>query len=517
MKKTLRNSFISFFLIISILTPSIVLAFVAADTLPPVPVSDAGLRQKSLGLITVFGITIPGISLDGLMIAFARAEVDKITNSTVNWINSGFHGSPQFMQDPIGDLGNIANGLTGNVIQSIGLGALCSPFQLNVRVALRNSLINQRRPGDNYTTQCTFTGTVQNLQNFVNGNFAQGGWQGWFEMTQVPTNNPYGSFLDAKATIQSDQARQLEIATMQANWGQGFLSYDKCTTGPNGGQTCITKTPGSVINGQLEKVLGSEVDQLNLTNDFNQIMTALLGQLVKRVFSSAQGLLTGNPNGGYGGGGGGGSATGACYPNIQIVYLNTAPATPVTWSASIVGVTNPLFSWAGTGGLTGNTTNSNPITYSSAGTKTASVTVSGVNSSGQTTSQTIQCTPNVTVNQFGPISGVCTVAPTAAPVYQLSNTPPSAANNVTFTLTPSGGSGIYRAFTWDGVDPSVKVPGGGFPNPIQTITYFPRTTASSTFTRIYDKTGSKNVGVTIIDANPTVVPVTVQCDQVFIF
>ena len=81
MKKTLRNSFISFFLIISILTPSIVLAFVAADTLPPVPVSDAGLRQKSLGLITVFGITIPGISLDGLMIAFARAEVDKITNS----------------------------------------------------------------------------------------------------------------------------------------------------------------------------------------------------------------------------------------------------------------------------------------------------------------------------------------------------------------------------------------------------------------------------------------------------
>jgi hypothetical protein len=334
-------------------------------------------------------------------------------------------------------------------------------------------------------------------------------------MTQVSSNNPYGSFLDAKATIQSDQARQVEIATMQANWGQGFLSYDKCTTGPNGGQTCITKTPGSVINGQLEKVLGSEVDQLNLTNDFNQIMTALLGQLVKRVFSSAQGLLTGTP-GGYGGGGRGGSATGACYPSLQTVYLSSVPATQVTWSASIVGVTNPLYTWSGTGGLTGNGTSAT-ITYNTAGTKTASVKVSGVNSSGQTTSQTIQCTPNVTVNQFGPLSGICTVAPTAAPVYQLSNTPPSAANDVTFTLTPSGGSGVYRAFTWDGVDPSVKVPGGGFPNPIQTITYFPKTTASTTFTRIYDKTGSKNVGVTIIDANPTVVPVTVQCDQVFIF
>jgi hypothetical protein len=231
--------------------------------------------------------------------------------------------------------------------------------------------------------------------------------------------------------------------------------------------------------------------------------------------ASSSGFSGGSSGGGFGGGGGG-SATGACYPSLQTVYLSSVPATQVTWSASIVGVTNPLYTWSGTGGLTGNGTSAT-ITYNTAGTKTASVKVSGVNSSGQTTSQTIQCTPNVTVNQFGPLSGICTVAPTAAPVYQLSNTPPSAANDVTFTLTPSGGSGVYRAFTWDGVDPSVKVPGGGFPNPIQTITYFPKTTASTTFTRIYDKTGSKNVGVTIIDANPTVVPVTVQCDQVFIF
>lgn len=541
MKKTLRNSFISSFIILSLLSPSVALAIPlpgAADVLPPVPVSDAAVRQKTVGLITVFGITIPGLSLDGLMIAFARHLIDNLTNSTINWINSGFHGSPQFMQDPIGDLGNIANGIAGSYIQSIGAGALCSPFRLNIEIALRNAFLqNQRRPGQSSTAQCTFTGTIANLQNFIDGDFSKGGWQGWFEMTQTPTGNPYGSYLQAQATIQSDQARSLEVAKMQADWGQGFLSHDTCKQNPqdpNGPQVCVTRTPGSVINSQLEKVLGSEVDQLNLTTDFNQIMTAILGQLTKRVFSGAQGLLTGNPGGGYSGGGGGQTGTGVCYPSSQTVIVGQT----VTWSSSVSGVTNPLYTWSGSGGLTGtgpSVTLQNG--YATPGTKTASVTVSGVPvTGGPATSQTIQCAPTVTVNQWGPLTGICTVSPTAAPVYNATPTSTSSpANNVTFTAQiTSGGSGVYRNLTWDGDDPTITAFNGPFPG-TQRIFPFqiqppPAILPINTFTRLYtsvttknsagntiNTNGTKSVTVRIIDSDPTVVPLTIQCDQVVIF
>lgn len=527
MKKTLRNIFVSFLIFSSFITsPSVALAGLLgpADAIPPVPSADAGQRQKNLG-ITLFGITIPGINLDSLMIAFARSQVDHITNATVNYINKGPGNSgPQFLVDPIGDLGAIANGTAQPFLQSVGLGALCSPWRGKIQLALTQYYAQNagRRPGDDYTGQCTFTGTIANLQNFIDGDFSKGGWQGWFELTQTPTGNPYAIFLDAKATLDSDQAIQEETTLLEANWGAGFLSFQKCKPSKNstkGGASknvCVTKTPGSVINEQLQKVLGSEVDQLNLTNDFNQIMTALLGQLQKRIFNagtSAAGLIN-RTQGGYGGGGGGGSATVACYPtnSTQTVLVNT----PVTWASSVAGASNPIYTWGGT--ASGNQANST-VTYSTPGTKNATLTVSSSPSNGgPATSQTVTCAPSITVSQFGPITGSCSASPMAAPEYVPSpSNPPTAINDVTFDAQISGGSGIYKLFVWDSSDPkdaTITLYNGNFPT---TVKIFPVNSTFTSLTRIYERTGTKNTSVTVIDANGTVAPVQIQCAQVVIY
>jgi hypothetical protein len=55
------------------------------------------------------------------------------------------------------------------------------------------------------------------------------------------------------------------------------------TTGALTYQSCQDVTPGSFINGQLEKVAGSGIDQLNLANSINEVVSALLSQLVSQA------------------------------------------------------------------------------------------------------------------------------------------------------------------------------------------------------------------------------------------
>src|SRR3989344_8169001 len=176
------------------------------DTIPPIPVSDAALRTKEVG-ITVFGITVPGITLDGIALAIAKLALEQILNATTAWVRSGFEGNPAYVTDPLQFFTKIADNIAGEFIKGSELGFLCSPFQAKIRLALARRHTQQRR------FQCTLTQVVGNIEGFLN-NFSQGGWDAWFVMTQNDVNNPYGAFLEAQIEMDARIAQALGIENL---------------------------------------------------------------------------------------------------------------------------------------------------------------------------------------------------------------------------------------------------------------------------------------------------------------
>ena len=283
--------------------------------------------------------------LDTLAYNIASIMLQQVTASVVNWINTGFQGSPSFLSNPKAFFTDVADQVTGAFIANTGiLSGLCSPFNIDIRLAL---VLGQAEPYPRYT--CTLNSVIQNVGNstingrsingFMNGDFKQGGWPAFISMTTETSNNPVGAYL----TAQSDLLQRIGVTQNRYSndliQGSGFLSWQKCTdiskdsmsaqqeldqeiagtdysalnkdgnqrvvtgkdkfsggtlttaktvdkkTGATTYKNCETQTPGSVIGGSINKSLGIPQDRLNLASSFNQIVNALFAQLVTRVLS----------------------------------------------------------------------------------------------------------------------------------------------------------------------------------------------------------------------------------------
>lgn len=251
-----------------------------------------GNSLSSLGLSTAqWSVTN---TLNGLAWAAAKSTISMIQRSIVRWINSGFQGSPAFIQDLGGFLTNIADETMGTFISELGgpLSIVCSPFRLNVQIAV-SSAYGQSR--DANARRCTLSGALQNIQNFIGGDMSQGGWPAWFQISQSPSSyTPYGSALNAsiEAGIRITNAQGQQVNVL--NWGSGFMSSKVCNNvqGASGAeQKCSISTPGTVIANQLNSALGLGHDSLVAADQINEIIGALMQQLVTQVLTGAGGLL----------------------------------------------------------------------------------------------------------------------------------------------------------------------------------------------------------------------------------
>ena len=274
--------------------------------------------------------------LDPMVNGLAKMIVQQITASIVQWINSGFEGSPSFMQDPGSFFLDIADQATGRFITGDILKSMCSPFSINIKLALL--LTYRPRTLKRYT--CTIGTIIKNSKNaiknasingFTAGDFKQGGWPAFVSLTTEPQNNIYGSYLQAKYDLAVQIADQKDKKNDEINRGRGFLSWrdPKCkkeiaaakkieaqnnsavydpktdtyinnpsgSISSTGGEVtskasmspddCPIQTPGSVIAGALDKQLGSGTDQLNLADEFGEIVNALFAQLVSVVIGGS--------------------------------------------------------------------------------------------------------------------------------------------------------------------------------------------------------------------------------------
>lgn len=233
--------------------------------------------------------------LDGIGWAIAKQMVSNMTRSLINWINSGFQGSPSFISDFNGFLIDAIDSVVGTYIQGLGkIGEfICSPFKLDIQAALYINYERARSGMPSGPSACTLTGIGNNIKNFMRG--SMGGWGQWLKVTSNPQNTPVGAYFEAQARLNAriinEQGQQIQIA----NWGDGFLSNKICE-GINGtktpkGQHCKITTPGKVVSEALTFQLSTGPRSLIEADEVNEVIGALINQLVLKAVSGINGLL----------------------------------------------------------------------------------------------------------------------------------------------------------------------------------------------------------------------------------
>jgi hypothetical protein len=250
--------------------------------------------------------------LDNLAWILAKSVISNMVASTVTWINSGFEGSPAFVQDLDRYLVNVADETAGAFIQSLGpnnpLSFLCSPFALDIQIALalQYDVARERQP----YRGCQISDFTGDFERFIDGEFSQGGWEDWFRVVAQPeVYTPIGGYLAAQQALQQNiQAEQAAENQTVAN-GNGFMSLRVCSgaTGPGGtstagpggfnggggvtGDGCRVVTPGSVFADRINTTLGISEQTLINADEINEIVGALMSQLAVQAVSGSAGLL----------------------------------------------------------------------------------------------------------------------------------------------------------------------------------------------------------------------------------
>jgi hypothetical protein len=234
--------------------------------------------------------------LDGIGWALAKAIVSSMVSSLINWINSGFKGSPTFVQDLQGFLLQTADQVIGGYIEDLGgFGSfICSPFRLDIQVSVALQYEQSRGDGQPAPT-CTLSGVIDNIEGFIGGSFNEGGWKDWFRITATPqTYTPYGSALAAEAGARIRIINAQEEETKLLEFGDGFLSGEICEIVEGPGTTreeCFISKPGKIIQDALSFNLDTGRQTLISADEIDEVISALLGQLANTALTGAAGLL----------------------------------------------------------------------------------------------------------------------------------------------------------------------------------------------------------------------------------
>jgi hypothetical protein len=294
------------------------------------PVIDVKLIEMLSGIPTAIPTAdVNPFSIKNLAKMALKRLLRQLTMDIVAWIDSGFSGNPAFITDTGQFLMDTADITIGDFIMNDpSLDFLCDPFKLQVKLALGL----QYRPFKEQI-KCRFTDVLGNtneaMNTFLEGDFiGGGGWDTWLQITTIPQNNQMGAMILAQSELDARIETNKNIQLTEANWGGGFMSWKECTNLQTGEKvnslggldtentntvdeygtpvllanagpsnvSCTIRTPGGLIANKINWVDTSTLRELELADDINAIMNALLNQLITegmKIFSEG-GLLGSN-------------------------------------------------------------------------------------------------------------------------------------------------------------------------------------------------------------------------------
>lgn len=179
--------------------------------------------------ISTASVAVKELSLDMVFNAIAKAIVSSIVASTVDWINSGFKGSPAFVTDLKGFLLETLDKKAFEIIEELGGDAsfLCTPFKLDIQIALAFEYENSRenRP----YRGCSLSNFFGDFEQFINGDFENGGWRDWLTLTSNPEKyTPVGQYFSARTSFERELAEEKQRERDTLGYGSGYQSAKVC-------------------------------------------------------------------------------------------------------------------------------------------------------------------------------------------------------------------------------------------------------------------------------------------------
>ncbi len=294
---------------VAVLTLGFLLLIPAAVTTAPRPaeaflgIGDTAVVLDPINLIqnTITAAKSGKELLAPIFWALSKATLQSLVASTVNWINSGFNGSPAYATNLGQTLRSVADAEAESYLRQLtSNSSIRSPFQDQVFQYIRNNYYrSSARDAILGMNTYNLNQYTPNDTAFLAGATTKGGLNAWFAAVLNPANTPVGAAQLAANELQAHVSGAQAQRTTELNWGQGIASFrGKCASAPapTAGATSLTslssaekcfgasiQTPGSVIKASLDKALGSGIDTLVSARDFDQIVNALLSQLIMHV------------------------------------------------------------------------------------------------------------------------------------------------------------------------------------------------------------------------------------------
>lgn len=165
-----------------------------------------------------------------LEMVIAMRLLAEMTKSVVNWVNSGFHGAPLFLQNPDSFFRDVAKYEVKTLITLTGYDPNRFPFGKDMALQTINQF--NRKFADNAAYSLSNSIRDPVLLTNIRNNFNYGGWNAFLLNTQYPQNN----YLGYRMMYTEELARRLagtannNAAKVKAtlDQGMGFLSPKTC-------------------------------------------------------------------------------------------------------------------------------------------------------------------------------------------------------------------------------------------------------------------------------------------------
>ncbi|MFA6463756.1 MAG: hypothetical protein WCV55_01995 [Candidatus Paceibacterota bacterium] len=242
------------------------------------------------GITSIFSGIFQFPSLDAIGFCIANEMIQYIADSTIQWIKTGFKGSPVFISNTGDFFKGIQDQELGNFVNGVAKGTLgidmCQPFRVAILTDVLDTYSNTNSGG---SLNCSLNTIKNNYKQFTNGDWNSGGFNGWFEIIQQP-NNIYGATLAA----QDEAYRRIQVkqntATIDLGWSRGYHDFtycqdkgslDKKTNKCANGKDPVKGTPGQYIENQINARGAAGMNRLNVAVAFDQVVSTLVNELVK--------------------------------------------------------------------------------------------------------------------------------------------------------------------------------------------------------------------------------------------
>ncbi|MBP9771397.1 MAG: hypothetical protein KBD16_00515 [Candidatus Pacebacteria bacterium] len=274
--------------------------------------------------VSAFATELKEDFIDCVIYNVVNVLIEDMLRSLTKWVQGGFKGNPVFVTRLNGHIGNLADRVAGEFIKNT-VPFLCSPFRAQIQLQLIQIHKQNRGDYDGDRLSCTFSESMENVKDFIEGDFSAGGWDMWFETFSNPANNPYGAYIEASKILSARINSATGEARVDINLGAGFLSRKRqtCYVFPGGDQQgppqpftvgdgetideakkrqniqgsseieCDepeTVTPGSFIEDQINEKYGSPGRRLEMADEMNELINAVILYIVGNIFKDEDGL-----------------------------------------------------------------------------------------------------------------------------------------------------------------------------------------------------------------------------------